>query len=147
MDYKSELRLFAVSLVADLILRFFFGDCPLADSLFAASATWLVFCALAGHGLRWLGGLSNDWHRLLRSIPAISLSQQYAANKLACGFLFYVYLPYELGVRLYDFKNIPNHPCLCGQTNPDGSRPTLREHCWNNSIVRNKRKRQGRKTR
>lgn len=131
MECKSQWRLLAASIALDVVLRFFFGiDEPEVHLVLAASAVCMASCAVSIHLLEWLGELLRAASVLANDILGLTAKRRLFAELLIAEFLFYVYLAYQLGVRLWDFRNIPDRPCLCGFTRPDGSRPTLREHCW-----------------
>jgi hypothetical protein len=80
--------------------------------------------------MKWLPLLFLAWNKALEQFCAVASGQHYVLIRTACDFLRYIYLPYELWVRLRDYKNIPNQPCLCGRIRLDGTQPTFRECCW-----------------
>jgi len=130
MDYNSELHLVVVCLVLDEVFALVYGFDPTIHSFLVFSAKCLVLCALTGHALEWFCRLSDGWEKILNSFFAISPRQQCAVRHLCCQFLWHIYLPYEMFKRLRDFRNIPNHPCLCRRKLPDGTRPLLKDCCW-----------------
>jgi hypothetical protein len=130
VEHNSEWRLLGASIALELALGFFFGTGLCVRLFLGLSATWLVFCALATHGVRWFSSLTREWDDLLTFLPTVSSTQRWAAKQLASDFLWYVYTAYELMQRIRHIRDIADQPCICGAARPDGSRPSQREHCW-----------------
>jgi hypothetical protein len=137
MECKSQWRLLAASIAVDVVLRFFFGvDVPQIHLLLAASSVVLAFCALSIHLVEWLKELLHAVSGLGGDIHHLAADRQRFMQSLVAEILFYAYLAYQLIVRMRNFRNMADDPCICGVARPDGSRPSLREHCWRRRRLR-----------
>lgn len=136
-ETTAEFRLLAASLFVEVLLGFFYEfSNPYVRFLLFVSATWLSFCALTIHGLKWYRTLANQWDKALECFAGNLAGQREVAHRSADGLLWFVFLAYEVVKRLRDFRNIPRHPCLCGARRPDGRPLTMRECCWNKKLER-----------